>query len=73
LCSGGGRGGFKGGAKVTIEPHRHEGKSLTESATTSIIILLIGDTLICFAEIFLVHSVHLFLNFEESGQKPTKI
>lgn len=25
LLKGGGRGGFKGGAKVTIEPHRHEG------------------------------------------------
>ena len=23
---GGGRGGFKGGVKVAIEPHRHEGE-----------------------------------------------
>jgi len=31
LClggGGGGRGGFKGGTKVVIEPHRHEGKYL---------------------------------------------
>lgn len=31
-----GRGGMKGGAKVTIEPHRHEGRT---SATNSVKIL----------------------------------